>query len=158
MSTSVPPAFDPDEDDADMTFAPQPPPRTRRTFVLREAVAMIPLAVRIVADVREARCRLSRLRRRAGDGRFWQGQLDTAVGEADDLGVRITGGVRCELLFPFDHRWVGPGADGRVRPAWFVLDEPDRRIDRWFFDGWPEDRRVVPADWQATLPRPMQAS
>jgi hypothetical protein len=69
------------------------------------------------------------------------------LSEAAYLGVEITPGVRCEALFPFEHQWVGPQGDNKIRPAYFVYNDVQDTIHEWFFSGWPNDRRHVNAAW-----------
>jgi hypothetical protein len=59
----------------------------------------------------------------------------------------ITPGVRCEALFPFLHKWTGGRGDGRIRKAYFVYSDEQETIARWFFAGWPHDRRQVWPHW-----------
>lgn len=134
---------------------------SERRFILTEAVAMLPLVRRILTDVRESRCRLCRLRRqleradhpgseqvRMKDlARHWQVRLDDCLSEAGVLGIRITPGVRCEAHFPFDHQWIGPASDGKIRPACFVYRDAEPTIGEWIFDGWPSGRRRIWPDW-----------
>ena len=135
--------------------------RNNRLFILTEAAAMAPLLRKILVDLREARCRLSNLRRKlmradlskqgriqAGrDEEAWRGKLLDCLAEADRLGVRITAGVRCEAHFPFEHKWIGPSGDDKIRPALFVYDDTQPTISEWIFDGWPKDRRKIWPSW-----------
>src|SRR5690606_2218030 len=111
---------------------PQP-----RYFILTEAVRLIPLVRRILVEVREARAKLSRTNRllqrvdwtKEEELSLHQQresaleQLQECLAEAQQLGVEITPGVRCEALFPFEHRWIGPYGDQKIRPAYFVYDD-----------------------------------
>lgn len=143
-----------------------------RHFILTEAAAMVPLVRRILVDVREARARIARLRRERQDAeltkpdlarwrrrwRHWGRRLANCVDEACSLGVRITPGIRCEALFPFEHQWIGPAGDGKIRPAFFVYNDANPTIEEWIFAGWPNDRRTVCADWwKVNRPSPNRA-
>jgi hypothetical protein len=133
----------------------------RKTFILTEAAATLPLVRVILRDIRDWRCRLSKVRRdalgrgadaerlMAGSALFRQLERKVAdcLSEAERLGVRISDGVRCEALFPFEHRWVGPKGDGKLRLAWFAYNDASDTIDEWYFDGWPNDRRTVNPTW-----------
>jgi hypothetical protein len=84
--------------------------------------------------------------------------LADALREASELGVEITPGVRCEALFSFDHQWIGPEGDNKIRPAYFVFNDAQATIEEWFFSGWPSDRRKVNPKWwhqfrQTPVPR-----
>lgn len=134
---------------------------TQRCFILTEAAATLPLVRQILVDVREARARLSRLQRQLDAGlldeagrlavvaemKAWQCRLDSYQNEWEQLGIEVTPGVRCEAWFPFEHRWTGPGSDGKIRPARFVYCDSQPTIVEWFFNGWPNDRRQICPDW-----------
>jgi hypothetical protein len=131
----------------------------RGTFILTEAAQRLPLVRRILRDVREARSRLSRIdrtlagvgeasrRRIEIDREYFRQRLADALREASELGVEITPGIRCEALFAFDHQWVGPEGDNKIRPAYFVFNDAQSTIEQWFFSGWPSDRRKVNPKW-----------
>ncbi len=139
-----------------------------RTFVLTEAVQMIPLVQSILREVREVRSRMSKIERLldAGEmidarGNSLKRNLDTmrrrlalCLIEAREFGFLITDGVRCEALFPFEHRWVGPQGDGKLRPAYFVYNDAQDSISQWFFRGWPNDRRAVNPVWWTQFRNP----
>lgn len=141
---------------------PQP-----RYFILTEAVRLIPLVRRILVEVREARAKLSRTNRllqrvdwtKEEELSLHQQresaleQLQECLAEAQQLGVEITPGVRCEALFPFEHRWIGPYGDQKIRPAYFVYDDARSTITEWYFSGWPRDRRRIADVWW-TVVRP----
>jgi hypothetical protein len=142
--------------------------KTRRgTFILTEAAQTLPLVRRILRDVREARSRLCRLNR-VGVGtteiarkahqeerQRYRQQLSACLEEAAGLGVEITPGVRCEALFAFNHQWVGPDGDFKIRPAYFVFGDACDTISEWYFSGWPSDRRRVnPKWWHQYRPTP----
>lgn len=139
--------------------------KTRGSFILTEAAQTLPLVRRILRDIREARSRLCRLERSqrasasetAGERRRWRELLANCLSEAAYLGVEITPGVRCEALFPFEHQWVGPQGDNKIRPAYFVYDDAQATIHQWFFSGWPKDRRHVNSTWWRQF-RPTPAS
>lgn len=137
--------------------------KTRGSFILTEAAQTLPLVRRILRDIREARSRLCRLDRsrnvssaeRAAERRRWREQLAACLAEAVYLGIEITPGVRCEALFPFEHQWIGPQGDNKIRPAYFVYNDSQETICQWFFSGWPNDRRQVnPAWWRQFRPTP----
>ena len=144
-----------------MLLGASPTMKSQRCFVLTEAAAMLPLIRRILTEVRSARSALSSTRRRLARfdltkrerARLTQKEqaaqktLTECLAEADKLGVLITPGVRCEALFPFEHQWIGPGADGKLRPAFFVYSDAKATITEWYFDGWPSDRRQVSSQW-----------
>lgn len=134
--------------------------KATRKFILTEAAAMVPLVRRILADVRECRCQIHALRRQlkkvegtpaAGlitdELSAVEDRLRDALGEAESLGIVITDGIRCEALFPFDHKWVGPAGDNKIRRAYFVYSDAQPGITQWFFDGWPHDRRELWPGW-----------
>jgi hypothetical protein len=135
-----------------------------KTFILTEAAAMVPLVRRILRDIRASRARLSRIQRRLAQGRLTKAERDplaresqdlrrnlaACLAEAESLGVEITPGVRCEALFPFEHQWIGPRGDGKLRPAYFVYSDAEPTIRKWFFSGWPRDRRVCSSHWWQT--------
>ena len=139
-----------------------------RNFILTEAAQMLPLVRRILRDVRAARSRLSRIdrllrqdatnRQRLREDRgFWRGELAAYLTEAAMLGVEITAGVRCEALFPFEHQWVGPQGDNKLRPAYFVYSDAEPTLKEWFFSGWPNDRRKInPKWWHQYRPTPVR--
>lgn len=143
--------------------------KTQRYFILTEAAAMLPLVRQILIDVREARSRIARLRRERDRAelnnseramlnrqwRHWGRKLANCQDEAITLGVEITPGIRCEALFPFEHQWIGPAGDGKIRPAYFVYSDAHSTIREWFFDGWPNDRRPIWPSWWETY-RPGQ--
>ena len=120
---------------------------------------MLPLVRRILQDIREARSRLCRLDREAmglddeslagmnNQRTAWRAQLAECLRESAELGIAITAGVRCEALFPFDHQWIGPQGDNKIRPAYFVYNDANGAIEEWFFSGWPNDRRKVNPKW-----------
>ncbi|MFO0944908.1 MAG: hypothetical protein U1D30_03010 [Planctomycetota bacterium] len=141
--------------------------KAERYFILTEAAEMIPVAQRLLVEVREARSRISLLRRQRERAdlsaaersqlvrgwRHWSRKLANCLDEAFGLGILITPGIRCEAHFPFEHQWVGPAGDGKLRPAFFVYSDANGTIEDWYFDGWPNDRRAVnPAWW--TMFRP----
>jgi hypothetical protein len=142
----------------------------RGTFILTEAAERLPLVRRILRDVREARSRLSRIdrmltglgeearRRMEFERETYRRTLAEALRESSELGVEITPGIRCEALFAFDHQWIGPEGDNKIRPAYFVYNDAQSTIEQWFFSGWPSDRRKVNPKWwhqfrQAPVPR-----
>lgn len=148
---------------------------TRGTFILTEAAQMLPLVRRILHDLREARSRLCQINRRlrqtalsedrdaidperealVAERRLWREKLADCLAEAGFLGIEITSGVRCEALFPFEHQWIGPNGDGKLRPAYFVYNDAQNSITEWFFSGWPNDRRKVnPRWWRQFRPAP----
>ena len=133
---------------------------------------MLPLVRRILSDVRTARCRQHYLERRlAGPGltRSERGRfederadvrrrVDELLSESDHIGVEVTPGVRCEALFPFEHQWIGPQGDGKIRAAFFVYSDEHPTITDWFFKGWPDDRRKIwPQWWSMYRARPAVA-
>lgn len=131
----------------------------RGAFILTEAAQMIPLIRRILRDVREARSRLCQIHRALAplveadrpdlveERRRWRRRLADCLAEAGCLGIEITPGVRCEALIPFEHQWIGPQGDGKIRPAYFVYNDAQNTITQWFFSGWPNDRRKVNPRW-----------
>lgn len=135
--------------------------RQPRYFILAEAAKLVPLVRRILHDIREARAQLSKLDRML-ERVDWTDEeeislrqrrsdvverLQECLAEASQLGVEITPGIRCVALFPFEHRWIGPKGDGRIRPAYFVFDDAHPTITQWYFSGWPNDRRKVNEKW-----------
>lgn len=133
---------------------------TRRgTFILTEAARTLPLVRRILRDIRESRsrlCRFDRLANQLDEESFavyanertrWRAKLAECLRESAELGIAITAGVRCEALFPFDHQWIGPQGDNKIRPAYFVFNDANGTIEEWFFSGWPNDRRKVNPKW-----------
>lgn len=135
--------------------------KTAKSFLLTEAAAMVPLVRRILRDVRSLRSELAR--RQAGPSgaltaqrrRALESELAFCLEESARLGVEITPGVRCEALFPFEHRWIGAGGDGKLRPAYFVYNDANETIREWFFAGWPSERREPAPEWW-TVYRPSQ--
>ena len=138
---------------------------TERYFLLPEAADMAPFIRRLLVDIRTSRARLSlsdRLLERVdlapsrrateeAELRDCRRRLGESVAEAARLGVVITPGIRCEALFPFRHRWTGPHGDGAIRDAYFVFNDAEPSVYRWYFAGWPSDRREVwPHWWHAT--------
>lgn len=130
----------------------------QKYFILTEAAATVPLVRRILVDVRRLRAERSRLERsiRLEEGKgadheerlvHVRRELAACLAEARTLGVEITSGVRCEALFPFEHQWVGPSGDGRIRLAYFVYNDALPTIRHWFFAGWPNDRRCCAEIW-----------
>ena len=155
-------AFNKDALAMDLAMKPQ-----SRYFILTEAARLVPLVRGILVEIREARSRLSRLGRLL-DRVDWTPdeelslrqqreaaleQLQNCLGEASRLGVEITSGVRCEALFPFEHRWVGQFGDQQVRQAYFIYDDSKSALSQWFFSGWPRDRRPISKHWW-TVTRP----
>jgi hypothetical protein len=143
--------------------------KAQRYFILTEAAAMLPLVRRILIDIREARARIAHLRKLRGRAeltnaeratinrqwRHWGRKLANCQDEAITLGVEITSGIRCEALFPFEHQWIGPAGDGKIRTAYFVYSDAQTTIEEWYFDGWPSDRRPIWPSWWETY-RPGQ--
>ncbi|QDU61550.1 hypothetical protein Pan216_24110 [Planctomycetes bacterium Pan216] len=142
----------------------------RRTFTLSDATAMLPLISRVVKDIRGERSRLAKLARRLeradlsrADRELLQSErrrsrrlLTDHLAEANGLGVEITNGVRCEALFPFEHKWTGSHGDQRLRDAYFVYQDAQGTIREWYFSGWPNQRHLVPQRWQQ-VPRTVPA-
>lgn len=132
-----------------------------RYFILAEAAKLVPLVRTILVQVRATRSRLSRLARLLDRVDWTDAQelelrqqrsesletLQECLAEASRLGVEITPGIRCEALFPFEHRWTGPFGDYRIRPAYFVYNDSQPSISQWFFSGWPKDRREIAEHW-----------
>lgn len=119
---------------------------------------MLTLVRQILRDVRETRSRINRLDRLCAVNKparpewlaeraLCREQLRACLVEAESLGIEITPGVRCEALFPFQHQWVGPQGDNKLRPAYFVYSDAQTTITEWFFSGWPNDRRKVNPRW-----------
>jgi hypothetical protein len=135
--------------------------KPRRYFLLTEAAAMLPLVRQILVDVREARARAAHLQHElartdlgeadraalAEQQRHWRDQLRGCLDEADRLGVEITAGIRCHALFPFEHQWIGPHGDGKIRSAFFLYNDAQPSITHWYFAGWPHDLRKVWPHW-----------
>lgn len=149
--------------------------KAERYYILTEAGEMIPMARRLLVEIREARARISRLRRHRERSditpaeraqilrgwRHWSRKLANCLDEAFGLGIVITPGIRCEAHFPFEHQWIGPAGDGKIRPAYFIYSDANGTIEEWYFDGWPDDRRPVnPAWWTMFRPgkRPTKRS
>lgn len=122
---------------------------------------MTPLVRQILRDVRETRCRLNAIARSQKQRgltpkrrhdlqhqvRVNRGVLRQALDEATELGIEITDGVRCEALFPFEHRWIGVAGDGRIRSAYFVYSDGSDTIREWCFASWPDFRHPPAAIW-----------
>ena len=135
--------------------------KAKSFLILTEAAAMVPLVRRILVDVREARSRLCAIEHRCRRvewtacertelkrrGLYWRDRLSGCLAEAEQLGVAITPGVRCEALFPFEHQWIGARGDGKVRQAYFIYNDALPTIRYWYFSGWPKDRRRIAPHW-----------
>lgn len=133
----------------------------KKKFILTEAAATIPLVKRILVDIRVARARLNSIHRLQRtkklntakrhelitESRNLRTTLRQLLDEAAALGVEVSEGVRCEALFAFEHQWIGPAGDHKIRPAYFAYSDALDTIREWFFADWPEHRHPPAATW-----------
>lgn len=131
-----------------------------RYFILNEAVDRLPLVRRILPDLnrcRQAVAKFQRLDERVdltwSERAYvrmqlanWSLRAEDCQSELDELGV-VVSPDGSEAWFPFEHRWIGRDADGRIRTAFFVFKPSSPTISEWIFDGWPRDRRPIPDPW-----------